>query len=438
MSERGDIHQVGSAKVDITPPIGIHLAGFASRTNPSDGVYHPLNASAVVIDDGHTAVMLVSIEWLGFYDHAEPVRRLITQRIAIDPANIILTGTHTHCGPAFREIDSRRSGGLDEAYIATALQRVADCAVSAWHERAPARLRVGTGTCDIAASRRHPNSQGGVDWLPSLDAPHDHEVTVIAIDDLDGEPRQVIVSYACHPTCNDVTKIGGDYVGFAMSAIEARQPGVTAMFLQGCAGDQKVNTSDAQNKAFRKLSIDEVRTVGQRLADAAVNTLAGNMTPITGPMVMRQHRIELHTEPVDSALAQKHLADDDFMGDWARHMRAAHSGDGLRTSTVPFEIQTLAFGHSFAVVAMAGEMVVEYALRLKRELRHTFTHCLPIGYANDIVGYVPVLRQKTEGGYEVTGSNFWYLRTGAFVDETEDKIVSTALASLSATDDHRA
>ena len=47
-----DTYRVGLATTDITPPVGIKLSGFAARTEPSTGIYRPLEATAVAIDDG--------------------------------------------------------------------------------------------------------------------------------------------------------------------------------------------------------------------------------------------------------------------------------------------------------------------------------------------------------------------------------------------------
>ena len=63
--------------IDVTPPVGCYLAGYAARTEPATAVYRRLFATAAVIDDGGDPVILVSIEWLGFYDHTEEARRRI-------------------------------------------------------------------------------------------------------------------------------------------------------------------------------------------------------------------------------------------------------------------------------------------------------------------------------------------------------------------------
>ena len=74
------------------------------------------------------------------------------------------------------------------------------------------------------------------------------------------------------------------------------------------------------------------------------------------------------------------------------------------------------------MIAMAGEMTVEHGLRLKRDHGDRFARVLPLGYANGMVGYVPVARQFDEYGYEVLDANQRAFRTGRYLPETEDQL----------------
>ena len=73
------------------------------------------------------------------------------------------------------------------------------------------------------------------------------------------------------------------------------------------------------------------------------------------------------------------------------------------------------------MVALAGEVVVDYSLRLKAELAGP-----PVwvaGYCNDVLGYIPSLRVLQEGGYEggdaMRGTTF----PGPFAPSIEKLIV---------------
>ena len=424
MSSSNHTYQVGVGTVDITPSVGIYLAGFAARQEHSTEVYHPLKATAVAIDDGATPLLIVGAEILGFYERTEEVRGRINAATGIDLAHIILNGSHTHCGPCIREMDRERHGELDDDYLEDLFENVAECAKVAWEDRSPARLSFGTGSCDIARSRRKPDGKGGVAWVPSLEAPHDHDVPVIAVESPEGELRCVIFSYACHPTSRSGTLIGGDYVCFAYDHIEAVYPDVETCFLQGCAGDQKTKPVDPMSNVFVQREVDEIRDIGVELGESVARVLASqDLRPISGPISIAQTILSIETEPIDMDLVKASLdAGSDYVRAWARHLFESVENNIPVATSFPFEIQTVRFGDALAIVGLAAEMNVEHGLRLKRELGPYFENLLVAAYTNDIVGYIPVKRQIPEGGYEVWFNQQHWKRTGPFVEDTEDRI----------------
>ena len=424
MSSSNNIYQVGVSTVDITPPVGIYLAGYAARQEPSTKVYHPLKATAVAIDDGQTPLLIVGAEILGFYERTEEVRSKINAVTGIDPAYIILNGSHTHCGPCIREMDRERHGELDDDYLEDLFEKVARCAKTAWEDRSPARLSFGTGNCDIAVSRRSPDGKGGVEWIPTLEAPHDHDVPVIAVESPEGELRCVIFSYACHPTSRSGTLIGGDYVCFAYDYIEAVYPDIATCFLQGCAGDQKTRPIDPASDTFVQREVDEIRDIGIELGESVTRVLASDaLQPISGPISIAQTMLNIETESIDMDLVKSSLdAGPEYVQAWARHLFESVENNIPVATSFPFEIQTVRFGNALAIVGLAGEMNVEHGLRLKKELAPYFDNLLVTAYTNDIVGYIPVKRQIPEGGYEVWFNQQHWKRTGPFVANTEDRI----------------
>ena len=67
-------------------------------------------------------------------------------------------------------------------------------------------------------------------------------------------------------------------------------------------------------------------------------------------------------------------------------------------SSVPYPILVWRFGPDLTLVALSGEVCVDYALRLKRELGPERTWVA--GYANQVPCYIPSDRVLAEGGYE--------------------------------------
>jgi hypothetical protein len=73
------------------------------------------------------------------------------------------------------------------------------------------------------------------------------------------------------------------------------------------------------------------------------------------------------------------------------------------------------------LVALVGEVVVDYALRLKREIKGTDVWVA--AYANDVFAYVPSVRILLEGGYEADFNLIYYGLPGRFRNEVEQGLV---------------
>ena len=74
------------------------------------------------------------------------------------------------------------------------------------------------------------------------------------------------------------------------------------------------------------------------------------------------------------------------------------------------------------MVFLAGEVVVDYALRLKKELDGS--RLWVTAYANDVPCYIPSKRVLAEGGYEAGRAMTFYDRPGPLAPEVEELIVA--------------
>jgi hypothetical protein len=84
-------------------------------------------------------------------------------------------------------------------------------------------------------------------------------------------------------------------------------------------------------------------------------------------------------------------------------------------------VQTWTFGRELAMVFLGGEVVAEYALRLRRELDGP--RLWVNAYANAVPCYVPSRRMYPEGGYEVDGSMDYYGWPTRLQADTEDRLI---------------
>jgi hypothetical protein len=87
----------------------------------------------------------------------------------------------------------------------------------------------------------------------------------------------------------------------------------------------------------------------------------------------------------------------------------------------PYPVQVVRFGDDLTLVALAGEVVVDYALRLRKE--YEGKRLWIAGYSNEVFAYLPSERILTEGGYEGGGAMVYFGWHGPFRPGVEDLVV---------------
>ncbi|MDP2898579.1 MAG: neutral/alkaline non-lysosomal ceramidase N-terminal domain-containing protein [bacterium] len=227
---------VGLAKVEITPPVGGNMWGYAGR-GPSTEVHDPLFARIAYFETADTKLALVSWDVCEFQS---PWLRKQLEELGIP--NLLLCSTHTHAGP---DMDQEDFPSTDKPWRRTVEERILEAVKKAKEETFPAFITAAEGNVTIGYNRLKRERDGTATtyfenpWRIPL-GPVDPTVGVIRIDDESGKTRAVIICYACHPVVLGPrnTKISADYPGVAMNRIADYLGGdAMCLFIQGCGGD---------------------------------------------------------------------------------------------------------------------------------------------------------------------------------------------------------
>ena len=72
-------------------------------------------------------------------------------------------------------------------------------------------------------------------------------------------------------------------------------------------------------------------------------------------------------------------------------------------------------------MTLGGEVVVDFSMRLKRELGRE--HTWVAAYTNDVMAYIPSLRVLKEGGYEGASAMIYYGLPTSWSPAVEETIV---------------
>ena len=412
-------YRVGIAKADITPTFPIRTAGYGNRNKPSEGVDHPLHAKALAIQfDNDPPLLLLTADIIGFN---RDIAEAICERIPLPRQNIMLVASHTHTGPV---IGSNLKGMFElkadeakaiETYTKFLSDRVVSAATDAMKSLVPAKLSFGRGLATFAANRRVINPKG-VNFGVNPTGAVDHDVPVLRVDDPKGKLLAMIFGYACHCTTlgPDHYAINGDWAGYAQEYLERANPGATAFFVTGCGADSNPEPRGKVEFAPRH---------GLEMAGAVSRVVSRPRTAVEGKLKAAFERVELPYAKLPSREDyQKRMLDKNVFTQ--RHAKRffdmLERGEKLPTS-YPCPVQAWQLGKDLTLVAIGGEVVVDYAIRLKRELKDA--NVWMAGYANDVFAYVPSRRILDEGGYEADFNLIYYGLPGRFSDDVEEILI---------------
>jgi hypothetical protein len=416
-------YAVGVGRADITPDGPIWLSGYGNRNKPSEGVDEPLHVKALAIQHEKDApLLLVTADILGFSRAvAEEIAQRIQAELKIPRENVLFVASHTHTGPVIgdnlRGMFDLKGKDLEaiDNYTRKLQDRCFAAAAEALKQMRPAQLSFGRGKATFAANRRVYRPTG-VNFGVNPSAPVDHDVPVMRIDNADGTVRAIVFGYACHCTTltGDHYRINGDWAGYAQEYLERAYPGATALFVTGCG-------ADANPEPRGKL--DHARQHGLEIAGAVSQALNGPRTPITGSLKGVFDRVDLpHAKLPTRAELQQQLEDKNvFRQRNARRQLETLDREGKLPTSYPCPVQVWQFGKDLTLVAIGGEVVVDYAHRLKREIKDG--QLWIAGYANDVFAYVPSVRILLEGGYEADFNLIYYGLPTRFSNEVEEILV---------------
>jgi hypothetical protein len=97
--------------------------------------------------------------------------------------------------------------------------------------------------------------------------------------------------------------------------------------------------------------------------------------------------------------------------------------DGGLKPTYPYPLQVWKLGPEITWFFLGGEVVVDYALRLKS---NDPEHVWVASYSNDVMGYIPSRRVLAEGGYEGGLARFPYGLPAVWDAKIEQQILDAA------------
>lgn len=422
-----EIWQAGAGRANITPDKFMWMAGYGGRTTPADGKATDLWAKALVLDDGDgQRGVVVTLDLVGIdRETTQIVCARLKEKFGLERNQIAICTSHTHSGPAvgknlgplhYWNVDDEQKKLIDE-YAKRLIDHVENAVSQAIEKLEPSRVQWGSGQARFAVNRRENKPEDGVPALRvkgELKGPVDHDVPVLSVRTEAGELRALLFGYACHSTTVGFNQWSGDYPGYAQIELEKAHPDSVALFWAGCGADQN---------PLPRSTVALAEQYGAELAQAVEDVIASPM-PLLKPSLSLNYRevdVALQQLPDADALAKSSKSTNRFEVAHAKLLQRQLEEKGAIDGVYPYPIGAWKLGGEIDFIHLGGEVVVDYALRLKRELHGEKTWVA--AYANDVMAYIPSLRVLKEGGYEGGGSNMYYGLPGLWAETSEETIV---------------
>ena len=414
--------KAGLAKISMTPRGSLWMAGFGDRKRPSEGVGLELYARALALEDstGKRAAV-VSTDMLGF---PAVVSKVISDRVreqyGISRDRLLLNSSHTHCGPVIEHIAScmynltSQQAADVRAYTQELEDKVVRVIGEALGHLEPARLSYGVTNASFGVNRRQDE---GRKWGPNYAGPADHDVPVMRVNNAAGKPARNCFRLGCHPSTlpPSYCKFHSDYAGVTAKWLEDHHPGAVSMFVQGAGGDVKPLPCDTLALA-EAYGATLGATVEHEFADLPMVALGG---PLRSDFEILS--LALSPPPTREQLEERAKTGPPTQrrnGACAEHPRPGWAPP----ADYPYPVQAWQFGHDLTLVALGGELLSDYGLRLKREFSDR--RLWVAGYSNDVMAYIPPVRVLREGGYQGGGAMMVYGQAGPWASSIEEAIVA--------------
>ncbi|HEX2910709.1 MAG TPA: neutral/alkaline non-lysosomal ceramidase N-terminal domain-containing protein [Chloroflexia bacterium] len=406
--------KAGFGAVDITPPPGLKMAGFAARYQPAEGTHDPLRVRALALETGTSSqpLLMLVFDLVGLSQPlVEALRKSLVASYEIDQGRIILSATHTHSGPAI--LDRGEIGQAEQAYLTELVVMAVNAAGQALDNREPVTLEVGQAQAENAGRNRS-----------RINGPTDPVSGVLAVRSASsGELMGCVINYTCHPTVLGPTNLlyTADYPYYTIQAVSQATglPPEKIIFTNGACGDinaghspkSSINTPAADNRTY-----EAAAELGGNVGKAAVEALQHAATRLTPALNITNLKVEIEWQPgrwptpeeleryrderqaeLDQAAANNDvvaITNLTLLKNWAETILEKPLNSPW--SPPVFDLNVVRLGE-LTWVTVPAELFVEYGLAIKERVG---VPAWILGYTNGVLGYIPTPDAYERQDYE--------------------------------------
>ena len=411
--------KAGFSRVDVTPPLGAHLAGYY-QDRIAKGILDPIYLNAIAFSDDNETVVWITADFLNIrMDNANEIRTAIANRLSIKAKNIMVSCLHQHTSIILANRTGEASIYTDHSYVDLLIRKFCDVAEMAVNDMAEARMLVGERETaqKLAFIRRYLMKDGTIVTNPGrgkqneIERPldvADNTVRLIRFKREDGDIA--LVNFSTHPDVIGGEYYSADWPGFVRTNVEKEFENTRCILINGVEGDSNhlnfqseyIPKKGTHHSIFMaRVITDAVHEIWNDAKEVEVTKLVSKTDIVHSKT--RMDGIERYDECCkfwDDYYAGK-ITDPDEMKKIAdagrvKSLLAAPIYQRLPVSTVDFG--------AVALVGFGGEPFTHYATAVRESCpdKYVVAACC----TNGGEGYLPTAQALAEGGYEADRSLF--------------------------------
>ncbi len=420
----GNSIEAGAAEIEITPPIGMRMAGYFDERFAT-GVHDPLKAKAIVLREGNKQVAMVFCDLVGIsLNVTTNARAQASKKTGIPVPNIMICATHSHTGPLFDDV---RDYYFHQAAVAKfgkdphepvhyptfLTEKLVAVITEAQSKLRPTELEAGIATQEnLTFNRRYWMKNGKVAFNPgqlntNIVRPagrSDSDVGLLFFREPGAKhPFAGLTVFAMHSDTVGGSEYSADYAYYLQQMLRsAYSEDFISAFGAGTCGD--LNHINVNKKEPIK-GFDVAERLGTTLG---ATVKKAHLTRTTNPdFAVRSRTLEIPLQVPTTEQRADALAKTDKIGDpdtpFMDKVILVKNLDLIRRGpTCPMEVQVFRIDSETALVFLPCEIFVELGLAIKHS--SPFKKTIVISICNDRPSYVPTKKAFTEGSYEITNA----------------------------------
>ena len=415
--------KVGFSRLDITPPLGNHMAGYfqknTDKTRLSKGVRQPLLLNTLAISNDEKTIHLLAADYIGIkMPCIKKMRDLISERTGIPVNDILISALHQHTSAHIAEDDNDWEAIVDPIFFDVMYRKFADGAAMAIDDMKPATVSTGERELEkpISFVRRYFTNEGvrtnpgKCKEIYSRCAEADNTVRIVRIS-REGGNDIAVINFATHPDTLAGNLYDADWPGYARRYTEAMLPGVSAITFVGYQGDTNHLDYFIPRKDW-PYGLDYTLYMGESIADAVV-AIWDKTEKTEGDGVFAEYKVvynRTNLNGIEDYDKWVKFLDDYFAGRLGYDPSLNEMGVANRIANIkkqpifrPIPITVMKFA-GVLWVGLGGEPFTAYRAKIQALAKDTPLICSIC--TNGYEGYFPTTEAFNQGGYEAGGSNF--------------------------------